>query len=289
MKVHLVDGTYELFRCYFGAPSKRNSQNREVGATRALVRSLAGWLRSGEVTHLACAFDTVIESFRNDLFAGYKTGEGIEAELHSQFPLVEKAVAALGIVVWPMKEFEADDAIATAARKFAKNKAVEAILLCSPDKDLAQCIGRKIYGYDRREDERLDAAGVVAKYGVPPDAIPDLLALVGDTADGIPGIKGWGMKSAAAVLAAYGDLEKIPDDPGKWKVVVRGAAKLAATLASARKEALLYRKLATLRFDVPLKETVAHLEWRGADREALESIAVELADPELVSRVELWK
>jgi len=288
MKVHLVDGTYELFRCFYGAPSKKH-QGREVGATRALVRSLAAWLRSGDVTHIACAFDTVIESFRNQLFTGYKTGEGIDPDLWSQFELVERAVKALGITVWSMIDFEADDAIATAAHKFMKNGSVKQVLLCSPDKDLAQCvIGQKVVGYDRGKNVILDEDGVVAKFGVSPESIPDLLALVGDTADGIPGIERWGMKSASTVLAAYGTLDKIPAKAKDWKVAVRGAEALAESLNASRKEAALYKKLATIRYDVPLKETLKEIEWKGADARALEKIADEIADPELAKRIERW-
>lgn len=259
MKVHLVDGTYELFRCYYGAPKKKEN-GREIGAARALGRSLAAWLRTGEVTHVAYAFDRVIESFRNDLFTGYKTSEGVEPDLLSQFELAEQTVAALGVTVWPMIEFEADDALATAARRFAKVKGVEQVLICSPDKDLAQCIsGRKIVGYDRFKGVTLDEKGVMAKFGVPPASIPDLLALVGDTADGIPGIARWGMKSASAVLAEYGTIEKIPANCEKWKVKIRGAEALSENLEAHRKEAALFRKLATVRYDVPLKESLREI------------------------------
>jgi 5'-3' exonuclease len=248
-----------------------------VGATRTLVRSLAAWLRTGEVTHAAYAFDHVIESFRNRLFTGYKTSEGIDPELYGQFELAERAVAALGMVVWPMIEFEADDALATGAKRFAAVKGVRQVLLCSPDKDLAQCVrGRKIVGFDRWKKTVLDEKGVKEKFGVPPKSIPDLLALVGDTADGIPGLPRWGMKSAATVLAAYVSLERIPDDGAAWKPVVRGAPALAQSLAQGRKEALLYRRLATVRYDVPLKESVRDLEWRGGNRREMEWLGGEL-------------
>lgn len=278
MKVHLVDGTYELFRCFFGAPpSKRNGQ--EVGAARALLRSLAAWLRTGEVTHVGCAFDHVIESFRNKMFPGYKTGEGIDPELLSQFPLAERVTQALGIVTWPMVEFEADDALATAAKRFSANAKVTQVVICSPDKDLAQCIrGTEVVSWDRKTQKTLDAAGVKEKFGVPPSSIPDLLGLVGDTADGIPGIERWGMKSAAAVLAAYGSLDKIPDDAAKWKVAVRGAEALAKTLREGRREALLYRQLAVLREDVPLKESLSDLAWKGFDAKALAPLCEELGE-----------
>jgi 5'-3' exonuclease len=290
MQVHLIDGTYELFRCFFGAPSYKNSSGREVGATRALVRSLAAWLRSGEITHAACAFDHVIESFRNRLFAGYKTGEGIDPALYGQFGLAERAVASLGICVWSMIEFEADDALATGAKRFGAVKSVRRVLICSPDKDLAQCIrGQKIVGYDRKTQSTLDEKGVMKKFGVPPKSIPDLLALVGDTADGIPGIPRWGMKSAAAVIAAYGSIERIPKKPSQWKVPVRGAVSLAETLEFGFKDAILYRELATLRYDVPLKEGLRDLEWRGGYRKLVEGISEEVADPDLSTRIHRWR
>jgi 5'-3' exonuclease len=290
VKVHLIDGTYELFRCHFGAPPYKNSAGKEVGAARTLVRSLAAWLRTEQVTHVACAFDHVIESFRNQLFAGYKTGEGIDPELYAQFALAEKAVAALGMVVWPMVDFEADDAIATAAKRFATAKSVQQILICSPDKDLAQCVkGKKIVLYDRRNEIVIDEAGVKEKFGVPPSLIPDLLALVGDTADGIPGLPRWGMKSAAALLAAYGSLHRIPDNAAKWKIEVRGAVSLAESLAQRRTEALLYRHLATLRYDVPLEERLSDLEWRGGDRKLIERVSEEVGDPNLASRLTLYR
>jgi 5'-3' exonuclease len=290
MRVHLIDGTYELFRCYFGAPSYKNSAGREVGATRALVRSLAAWLRTGEVTHVACAFDHVIESFRNRLFAGYKTAEGIDPDLYAQFGMAERAVASLGITVWPMIEFEADDALATGAVRFAAARSVQQVLLCSPDKDLAQCVrGRKIVGFNRQRNTILDETGVREKFGVSPKSIPDLLALVGDTADGIPGLPRWGMKSAAAVLATYGRLERIPENVATWTVSVRGAASLAESLTLGRKEAMLYRRLATLRFDVPLKESLRDLKWLGGDREAIEKVSNEAADPNLSTRLNRWR
>lgn len=284
MKVHLVDGTYELFRCYYGAPKKK-VKGREVGASRALARSLASWLRSGQVTHVAYAFDRVIESFRNDLFTGYKTSEGVEPDLLSQFELAEEVVAALGVTVWPMIEFEADDALATAARRFAKIRGVDQILICSPDKDLAQCVsGKKIVGFNRFKDEILDEKGVVEKFGVPPESIPDLLALVGDTADGIPGIPRWGLKSAASVLAFYGSLEKIPKAVKQWKVNLRGADALSANLESQREDAKLFKTLATIRYDVPLKETLKDLQWKGS-KSTLAKVAEVIGDPNLLERV----
>jgi len=247
MKIHLVDGTYELFRNHFGAPPKKAPDGREVGATLGLLRSLLMLLTSPGVTHVAVAFDHVIESFRNALFAGYKTGEGVDPNLLAQFPLAEEAVSALGVVVWPMVEFEADDALATAAVRFKKNKTVEQIVICSPDKDLAQLVsGSRIVCWDRRRDIIIDEAGVLEKFGVRPQSIPDWLALVGDSADGYPGIPGWGAKSASAVLSRFEHLESIPDDPAKWRLssVSPGrAASLAGSLAQRREGALLYRQL----------------------------------------------
>lgn len=290
MQVHLVDGTYELFRCYFGAPPARNAAGQEVGATRGLLRSLLSWLRSGTVTHMACAFDHVIESFRNDMFVGYKTGEGIDPELFAQFELAERAVAALGVTVWSMVEFEADDALAAGAHKYAADPAVEQVLLCSPDKDLAQCVkGNRIVCFDRHRQILLDENGVREKFGVKPVSIPDLLALVGDAADGIPGLERWGMKSAGTVLAMYEAIDCIPDDAKEWTVKVRGADSLAQSLVQGRKEARLYRQLATLRTDVPLKENLTEIAWKGADRDALEAICAEIGDLGLLARVERWR
>ena len=288
MNIHLVDGTYELFRCYFGAPSYKNKRGKEVGAARALVRSFAAWLRTGEVTHIAAAFDHVVRSFRNDLFDGYKTEDGVDPDLLAQFELAERASAALGIVVWPMVEFEADDALATGAHRFSSKKTK--VLICSPDKDLAQCVrADRVVLWDRKKNLALDAVGVVKKFGIPPGSIPDFLALVGDTADGIPGVPRWGEKSAALVLAAYGTIDKIPAKASAWKVVLRGAPALAESLAQERKAALLYKKLATLRFDVPILEKLSDLEWKGADRKLLEAIAVDVADPNLLTRVNRFR
>ncbi len=218
MKIHLVDGTYELFRHHFGAPPRKAPDGREVGATVGLLRSMVALLATPGVTHLGVAFDHVIPSFRNDLYPGYKTGEGVDPALLAQFPLAEEAISALGVVVWPMVEFEADDALGTAARRFEKLSPVEQIVICSPDKDLAQLVsGNRVVCWDRRREIVLDEAGVLAKYGVPPESIPDWLALVGDAADGYPGIPGWGAKSAAVVLSSYGHLESIPDDPANGK------------------------------------------------------------------------
>src|SRR5436190_21037119 len=265
MKIHLVDGTYELFRSFFGAPSKKAPDGREVGATLGLLNSLLSLLTKSGATHVACAFDHVIESFRNDLFPRYKTGAGVAPDLLAQFALAEEAVAALGLVVWPMVEFEADDALASAARRFGSEGGVEQVIICSSDKDLAQLVsGNQVVCWDRRRDIVYDEAAVLAKYGVRPASIPDWLALVGDSADGYPGLAGWGPKSASAVLTRYEHIEAIPGDHTKWGLDVGRALRLAESLRVHQEEALLYRRLATLRHDVPLQERIADLEWRGA-------------------------
>jgi 5'-3' exonuclease len=286
MRVHLVDGTYELFRAWFGAPEASSPAGREVGATRGFLRSLAAMLRTGEVTHVACAFDQTVESFRNELFEGYKTGEGLEPDLLSQFPLAERASQALGIVTWPMVEFEADDALASGASKFRGAPGVEQVLICSPDKDLTQCVdGTKVVTLDRRRQIVLDEDGVREKFGVSPESIPDYLALVGDAADGIPGIPRWGAKSAARVLAKWGHIEDIPEDHELWGVEVRGAATLAKNLGTRRQDALLYRRLATLRTDVPIDESLNELRWRGPERSALEALCEEIGERTLLDRI----
>jgi 5'-3' exonuclease len=286
VKVHLVDGTYELFRAYFGAPKKAGLSGREVGASAGILRSLLFLLRDQSVTHVACAFDHVIESFRNDLFGGYKTSEGVPEDLLAQFGLAEDVTRALGIVTWPMVEFEADDAIATAAHRFANDPRVEQVVIASPDKDLTQCLrGARVVLWDRRRQIVLDEEAVRVKFGVPPESIPDFLALVGDAADGLPGVFGWGKKSAAAVLARYGHIESIPENAGSWQEQPRRAYDLAAELKHERENALLYRKLATLRLDVPLEEDLDDLAWRGADRRALEELCRELGEQESLERV----
>ena len=263
MNVHLVDGTYELYRHHFGMPSTTDRDGREVGAIVGVIGSILGMLRDG-TTHIGVATDHVIESFRNQLWPGYKTGEGIEPVLWAQFHPLEDALVAMGVVVWPMVEFEADDALASAARLAGLDPRVSKVLVCTPDKDLSQSVeGTRVVQFDRRKRELRDAAGVVAKFGVPPASIPDYLALVGDSADGYPGIPGWGAKSAGAVLARYGHLEAIPDQSAAWDVPVRGAVRLADNLAARRDEALLFRQLATLRTDVPLFKSIDELEWRG--------------------------
>ncbi|MBX3182752.1 MAG: flap endonuclease [Polyangiaceae bacterium] len=283
MEIHVVDGTYELFRAHYGAPAREVS-GREVGAVTGLLASLARWLALPEVTHVACAFDHVIESFRNELFAGYKTGEGMDPLLWSQFELAEEATRALGIVTWPMVEFEADDALATAAARYQQAPGVSRVVLCSVDKDLAQCVGPKVVRWDRRE-RWLDEAGVLREFGVLPSSIPDYLALVGDAADGIPGVPRWGKKSAQALLAVYGHLEQIPERAADWEVKPRGAERLAESLASHRDVALLYRTLATLRCDVPLAEDVADLEWRGVDEPALRRLSEVIGSDSVLKRM----
>ena len=289
MKVHLVDGTYELFRSYFGAP-KAIHNGAEVGATRGILRSLHALLREPDVTHVAVAFDTVIESFRNDLFDGYKTSYGVPDDLMSQFPLAERATEALGVVTWRMIEFEADDALATFAARAAADPVVDQVVIASPDKDLRQCVrGTRVVCLDRLRRVVIDEAGVIEKFGIPPTSIPDWLALVGDDADGIPGVPRWGARSAAQVLAHYGHLEAIPDDASKWQISVRGAATLAESLRNHRIEVALYRRLATLREDAPLPETLEDLEWRGARRNELAAFCAEIGDTEVMGRVERWQ
>jgi 5'-3' exonuclease len=290
MKVHLVDGTYELFRSFFGAPPSTAPDGREVGATKGILQSLYALLRGDGVTHVAVAFDQVIESFRNQLYAGYKTGEGIDPALWAQFPLAERASHALGLVTWPMVEFEADDALATAAARWADAEGVEQVVICSPDKDLTQCVrGDRVVCLDRRQQKVLDQMGVVTKFGVPPSSIADYLALVGDTSDGYPGIPRWGAKSAAALLARYERVEDIPDDAAAWDVTVRGAAALAASLAAARADAVLFKRLATLRTDAPLPETLDDLRWRGARRAELTELCAEIGETELLTRIGRWR
>jgi 5'-3' exonuclease len=276
MRAHLVDGTYELFRAWFGAPPAQVG-GREVGAARGLLRSLAALLRGGEVSHVGVAFDHVIESFRNDLYDGYKTGAGLDPDLVGQFELAERVAAALGAQVWPMVDVEADDALATAAARLADDAAVDQVVIASPDKDLTQCVrGDRVVTWDRMRGITLDEPGVVAKFGVGPASIPDWLALVGDTADGIPGVPRWGAKSAAAVLSRWRHVDDIPDDPAAWEIKVRGAASLAASLAGHRDEARLWRRLATLRTDAPIDAGRDALAWRGADPARLAAVCAEL-------------
>jgi 5'-3' exonuclease len=263
LNVYLVDGTYELFRHYYALPSARDGDGCEVAAARGVLASVLGMIKDG-ATHVAVATDHVIESFRNGLWPGYKTGEGVEPDLMAQFPLLEEALSAAGIVVWPMVEFEADDALAAAAVAAARDARVEQVIICTPDKDLAQCVrGTKIVQLNRRTRVTLDEAGVIRKFGVAPESIPDYLALVGDAADGYPGLPGWGAKSSAAVLAKFGHLESIPADSGDWHVNAANASALAQTLLRERDHALLFRTLATLRTDIPLFDDVDKLRWNG--------------------------
>ena len=277
MKVHLIDGTYELFRAHFGAPSATSPGGMEVGATRGLLRSMAALLRQQDVTHVAFAFDTTVESFRNQLFDGYKTGEGMEPELFAQFPIAERAAKALGMTCWSMTEFEADDGLATGAVRYGRDPRVEQVRICSPDKDLCQVVcGNSIVTVDRMRDRIYDEEAVIEKFGVPPVSIPDYLALVGDAADGIPGLARWGAKSTATVLAHYGSIEDIPDDEALWPFKVRGAASLGKVLREQRDDATLYKDLATLRLTVPLEENLDDIYWQGADGNALHTLCDEL-------------
>jgi len=288
MKIHLVDGTYELFRAHFGAPPKKAPDGRQVGATVGMLNSLLALITKTGATHIGCAFDHVIESFRNDLYPGYKTSEGVDQELLDQFSLAEQAAAALGVVVWPMVEFEADDALATAAMRFKKSAKVEQVILCSPDKDLAQLVtGDRIVCWDRRREIVYDEAAVQDKYGVPPASIPDYLALVGDSADGYPGVPGWGAKSTSTVLSRYGHIESISPDHLEWGLTPGRALRLAESLEAHREEAILFRRLATLRLDVPIREQLRDMEWRGA-REELRQICQELGAKTLPERVPRW-
>ncbi len=286
-RLHLVDATFELFRAYFAMPSEKAPDGREIGAVRGLIGSMLSLLQQADVTHIAAATDQVIESFRNDLYPGYKTGEGIEPDLWAQFPLAEEALRALGMVVWPMREFEADDALATAAATFTEQ--VDQIVILSPDKDLAQCVrGERVVTFDRIRKRRYDEAGVVEKFGVGPASIADYLALTGDSADGIPGLPGWGAKSAAALLRVYHHIEDIPDDPLQWRVAVRGASRLAASLAENRADAHLYKRLTTLRTDANVTKRLADLQWRGVPRLHFHSLCDQLGLGTLRDRPRRW-
>lgn len=263
MRVHLIDGTYELFRHYFALPSQTARDGQEVAATVGVLSSMLNLLQDG-ATHMAVATDKVIESFRNDLWPGYKSGEGVEPALLSQFPILEDALVAMGVVVWDMVEFEADDALAAGAQMAAADDRVEEVLICTPDKDLGQCVvENRVVQFDRRQRKRIDAAGVREKFGIGPESIPDYLGLVGDSADGFPGLKGWGAKSASKVLARYGCIEDIPDSADEWEVDVRGSARLAATLARQRPLAILFRFIATVDRSAPVSATVDELLWQG--------------------------
>lgn len=263
MRLHLLDGTYELFRAHYG---RRDTvlapDGHDIRATLGILESTLALLREPGVTHMASSFDTVIESFRNDMFPRYKSSAGMDEELLRQFPFAEDALEAIGVVVWRNIEFEADDALAAAAVRWVDD--VEQVVICSPDKDMSQVVvGDRIVTYNRREQKILDEGAVVEKFGIHPESIPDYLALVGDTADGVPGLGGWGARSASTVLAKFPRLELIPPDPADWGLEVRGAAKLAATLAASQEEVYLYRELTTLRLDAPIDESLEELEWRG--------------------------
>ncbi|HEX7611612.1 MAG TPA: 5'-3' exonuclease H3TH domain-containing protein [Candidatus Limnocylindrales bacterium] len=292
MQLHLVDATYELFRAYYAPrPATLAPDGRNVGAVVGLLYSLLTLLRDEGATHVGCATDHVIRSFRNSLYPGYKTDAGVPRELLDQFPLAERAMEAMGLVVWPMVEFEADDALATAAARWAGGPGVERTWICTPDKDLAQCVRTdRVVMRDRLRDRIFDEAGVAARWGVPPASIPDYLALVGDSADGFPGLPGWGAKSASAVLARFGHLEGIPANPGEWHVTVRSPAVLNAALRAQWQEALLFRRLATLRTDAPLPQRHAsEMLWRGARRRAFTALCEELGQPRLAERPHIWQ
>ncbi|GAB4137996.1 MAG: hypothetical protein Fur0037_03460 [Planctomycetota bacterium] len=284
MQVHLIDGTYELFRAHFGAPPAKAPDGREIGAVRGLLVSLRKLLRDERVTHAACAFDSVIESFRNESFEGYKTGEGLPPELLAQFPLAERASAALGIRTYAMTEYEADDALFSAAEMARRDPRVRQVVLCTPDKDMAQAVrGTEVVTLDRLRGILLDEDGVVRKFGIRPESIPDWLALVGDSADGIPGIPGFGAKTASALLARFPHFEDFPADPKRWGV--RGAARLSAVLAERRSDALMFRELATLRSDAPVDRSVDRLEWKGVERRGLEKLCREIGFPRFLEAI----
>ena len=288
MRLHLLDGTYELFRAFFGFPPRLSPDGREVGATLGVIETTLSLLREPGVTHIAVATDTVIESFRNGMFPGYKTSAGVDPNLLAQFPMIEQAFGILGVVCWGMIEYEADDAIATAALKWVED--VDQVVIATPDKDLTQCvIGDRIVTLNRRQQTIMNEDGVREKFGVSPESIPDYLALVGDTADGVPGLTGWGSKSAASVLARWRKLEAIPSKATDWEVSVRGAEKLAATLIERREDAFLYRDLTTLRFDVPLTETLADLEWRGVNKDQFLELCEELGFEGVQERPHKWE
>ena len=287
MNIYLIDGTYELFRHFFAVPSSKDAEGWEIGAVRGVLFSILSMIENG-TTHLGVATDHVVESFRNDLYPGYKTSEGVEPELLSQFPILEEALQAMGVLVWPMVEFEADDALASAAVKSAqeleKDEKVSQVFICTPDKDLSQCVqGTRIVQLDRRKNAIRDEAGVVEKFGVRPESIPDYLALVGDSADGFPGIKGWGEKAAGSVLSHYPHLEKIPKDWRTWNPSIRRARPLAESLFSAWDDAVLFRTLATLRLDVPVFTTIDDLRWQGP-RPEFQKLCQRMKSPTLFQR-----
>jgi len=283
MDVHLIDGTYELFRFFFAVPSTKDAAGQEIGAVRGVLGSVLSMIEAG-ATHLGVATDHVVESFRNDLYFGYKTSEGVAPELLSQFPILEEALQAMGVLVWPMVEFEADDALASAAAKAAQDHRVTRVIICTPDKDLGQSVvGSRVVQLDRRRDALRDEAGVLTKFGVKPQSIPDYLAVVGDSADGFPGIAGWGAKAAALVFSRYPHLEDIPKEARNWDPSIRRATRLAESLFAAWDDALLFRTLATLRLDVPVFESIDDLLWKGP-RPEFERMCKRLSAPELLRR-----
>jgi len=287
-KLYLIDGTYELFRHHFGAPPRQTPDGTEIGATAGIVASTLALLTDPDVTHIAAAFDSVIESFRNVMYPTYKDSTGMEEDLLNQFPIAERAMRAIGVTVWSMYDYEADDALATGATRWVDD--VDEVVVMTPDKDLSQLYGDpRIRGYSRREGSFIDRDAVIEKFGVEPESIPDYLGLVGDTADGFPGLPGWGAKSSGIVLARYGHLESIPLDASLWDVKVRGADKLGATLVEQMGEALLYRYLAQLRTDVPLPDSLADLEWQGVPRGRYEGLCDELGFDGLKDRPDRWQ
>ncbi len=284
MDVYLIDGTYELFRHFYAVPSALDERGQEIGAVRGVLTSVLSMIERG-ATHLGVATDHVVESFRNDLYPGYKTSEGVPEELLSQFPILEESLEAMGVVVWPMVYYEADDALASAASKAAKDEAVNQVLICTPDKDLSQSVvGTRVVQLDRRRDIVRDEAGVIAKFGVKPQSIPDYLAVVGDSADGFPGLPGWGAKAAALALSQYPHLENIPKDWREWHPSIRRARPLSEALLGAWSDAVLFRTLATLRLEVPVFDTVADLRWNGP-RSNFAEYCQRLKSPDLVGRV----
>jgi 5'-3' exonuclease len=283
MDVHLIDGTYELFRHFFAVPAAADVNGQEIGAVRGVLGSVLSMIESG-ATHLGVATDHVVESFRNELYPGYKTSEGVDPELLSQFPILEEALEAMGVVVWPMVYFEADDALASAAGRASADDRVKQVFICTPDKDLAQCVvGARVVQLDRRQNILRDEDGVVAKFGVKPQSIPDYLAVVGDSADGFPGVRGWGAKAAASALSCYPHLENIPKDWLEWDPSIKKARGLSESLFSSWDDALLFRTLATLRLDVPVFDTVEDLRWKGP-RAEFEEWCRRIKAPGLVSR-----
>ncbi|OFW65976.1 MAG: 5'-3' exonuclease [Actinobacteria bacterium RBG_16_68_21] len=288
MRLHLLDGTYELFRSYFGAPARSGPDGREIGAVHGIMASTLALL-ADDVTHLGVAFDTVIRSFRNDLYDGYKSEAGVPEELLAQFPIAEEGLESMGVTVWRMVEYEADDALASAVARFGGG--FDQVVVMSPDKDLAQCVvGDRVVGFDRRRGAFIDEAGVIDKFGVRPESIPDYLGLVGDSSDGFPGVPGWGAKSASLVLAEYHHIEQIPLDASLWAPQVRGAERLVGALRDHIADALLFRFLAVLRRDVPLPQTTAdELRWRGVPRDPFEEFCTRYGFDSLVGRPKVWR